>query len=359
MTQTVIENGKKPRPSPPGPRTKLVPKILEEYGAAARKVLFRYLPETEPRKYLYDLVLDYPRRGGRGMRPSLCIATARAFGGRFEHAVLTAAAIEMLHNALLIHDDIQDESLMRRGKPTIHATHGVPLAINAGDTLTLLSLRPLMENRRILGPHLAIKIIEETEKMALESAEGQAIELGWRKDNVLDLTEADYLNMVLKKTCWLATIHPARVGALIGSGGTADLAPLIRFGFLLGAAFQVQDDILNLIGDEADYGKELSGDIHEGKRTLMLLHVLDHGTPDERARLTRIFSGPRAERTIEDVRWVRERMDHYGSIEHARGVANGLAGAARYEFESIFGDLPESRDKDFVGELATWVIERV
>jgi geranylgeranyl diphosphate synthase type II len=138
----------------------------------------------------------------------------------------------------------------------------------------------------------------------------------------------------------------------------ADLDPLVRFGFLLGAAFQVQDDILNLIGDAGDYGKEMQGDIHEGKRTLMLLHVLSHATPDERARIEAIFAAPRSSRTAADVRWIRGRMDAYGSIEHARGAANSLAGAARYEFETLFGDLPPSRDRDFIGELVTWVIER-
>lgn len=337
---------------------KLVPAVLEEYGAAVRKVLHRYLPQGEPRRYLYEPLVDYPRRGGRAMRPSLCIAAARAFGGRFEDVMPTAASIEMLHNALLIHDDIQDESVMRRGKPALHVLHGVPLALNAGDALTLLSLRPLMENRHILGPDLTIRLIEETEKMAIESAEGQALELGWRRDNVLDLTEADYLEMVMKKTCWLATIHPLRAGALIGSRGRADVAPLVRFGFLLGAAFQVQDDILNLVGDAGAYGKELDGDIHEGKRTIMMLHVLSHGTPDERDRVRAIFSKPRSERTADDVRWVRGRMDAFGSIDHGREVANGLAGAARFELEAIFGDLPPSRDRDFIEQLVTWVIER-
>jgi geranylgeranyl diphosphate synthase type II len=340
------------------PRYKLVPAMLEEYGVATRKVVHRYLPQGEPRKYLFEPLVDYPRRGGRSMRPSLCIAAARAYGGRFEDAVPTAAAIEMLHNALLIHDDIQDESLMRRGKPALHVLHGVPLAINAGDALTLVSLRPLMENRHLLGPQLTIQLIEETERMALESAAGQALELGWRRDNVLALSEADYLDMVMKKTCWLATIHPLRAGALIGSRGHADVDPLVRFGFLLGAAFQVQDDILNLVGDAGAYGKELDGDIHEGKRTIMLLHVLARSSPEERARVEAIFQAPRSERTAEDVRWIRAQMERFGSIEHGRDVANGLAGAARFEFEAIFGDLPPSRDRDFIGELVTWVIER-
>ena len=263
--------------------SKLVPELFREYGEITRLALNKYLPSGEPRRYLYDLLADYPQRASKMMRPSLCIATARAFGAGIEEAIGSAVSIELLHNALLVHDDIQDESEERRGRPTLHALHGVPLAINAGDTLTLLSLRPLMENRGAIGARLAIRIIEETERMALASAEGQAMELGWRRDNVIELEVADYLEMVLKKTCWLATIHPSRVGALIGTRGAIDLEPFIRFGFFIGAAFQIQDDLLNLIGDERSYGKEIDGDIWEGKRSLMLMHLL-HEASQRRAR---------------------------------------------------------------------------
>src|SRR5208283_896914 len=102
----------------------LVSSLLREYGDATRAVLFDYLPTAEPRRYLYDLVADYPRRGGRAFRPSLCIATARAFGCPADAALRTAASIELMHNAMLIHDDIEDESEQRRGKPTMHTTHG-------------------------------------------------------------------------------------------------------------------------------------------------------------------------------------------------------------------------------------------
>ncbi len=336
----------------------LVPSVLREYAGKAREILFRYLPDAEPRRYLYDLVADYPRRGGRAFRPSLCIATARAFGVPLEEAVGTAASIEMIHNAMLIHDDIQDESEERRGRPTLHMTEGVPIAINAGDMLSLLAMRPLLDNRHRLGPWLSLQIIEETERMARESAEGQAMELGWRRDNVVNLVEADYLTMVLKKTCWLATIHPSRMGALIGSRGTIDLDRFIRFGFFLGAAFQIQDDLLNLVGDAVAYGKELDGDIREGKRTLMLIHLIELATASERDRLTEMLGQPRDARSDADVAWVRERMGAYGCIEYARQVAHGLAGAAMHECELLYAGVPDSRDRRFIHALPAWVIQR-
>lgn len=336
----------------------LVSSVLQEYAERTRTVLFQYLPAIEPRRYLYDLAADYPRRGGRGFRPSLCIATARAFGTPLELALRTAASIEMIHNAMLIHDDVEDESEQRRGKPTMHKAEGVPIAINVGDLLSLLAMRPLLDNRPILGPEISLRILEETERMARESAEGQAFELGWRRDNIISVGEADYLLMVLKKTCWLATIHPSRVGALIGAGGALDLDRCIRFGFFLGAAFQIQDDLLNLEGDAKAYGKELSGDIREGKRTLMLIHLLANANEAERWRLRSMLGQPRDERSDRDVKWVRKRMDVYGSIDYARQVAHGLAGAAQYEFTNLYGHLPDSRDKRFLEALPAWVISR-
>ncbi len=340
------------------PDRSLVSSVLREYGEATRALLFQYLPSQEPRSYLYDLAADYPKRGGRAFRPSLCIATARAFGAPMELALRTAVSLEMIHNAMLIHDDVEDESEQRRGKPAMHRAEGVPIAINVGDFLALLAMRPLVDNRAILGPEMSLRILEETERMARESAEGQAYELGWRRDNKTDVSERDYLLMVLKKTCWLGTIHPSRVGALIGAGGAADLDRCIRFGFFLGAAFQIQDDLLNLDGDAVSYGKELGGDIREGKRTLMLIHLLNSCTRAERNRLFRVLGQERDSRAVEDVSWVRQRMDRYRSLDYARQVAQGLAGAAQFEFDHLYGHLPESRDKQFLKSLPTWVIER-
>ena len=337
-------------------REALIQSVLQEYGTLTRQALRRYLPALEPRRYLYDLVADYPRRGGKMMRPSLCIATARAFGARAEEALQAAVSIELFHNALLVHDDVHDESVMRRGAPSLHILHGVPLALNAGTALALLSLRPLTDYKSGFGFKVPLLLLEELQRMSRESGEGQALELGWRRDNVVDLCDADYFEMVLKKTCWYTTISPMRLGALIGC---RDLYPefdtLIRFGFFFGTAFQIRDDVLNLIGDER-YGKEIYDDLLEGKRTLMVIHLLANATPEERERVAAFLASPRAQRAGEPVRWVVERMRHYGSIDYAQEVASGLAGAALHEL-SLLG-LPDSRDKRFLADLVTWVLER-
>lgn len=336
----------------------LVPGLLREYGDLTRVELCRYLGPREPRRHLYNLVADYPRRGGRMLRPTLCIAAARAFGAEPLAAVRSAAALELFHNAFLVHDDVEDESDERRGQPTLNALHGDAIAVNVGDALTLLGLRALLDNRDTLGPRLAFAVLEEAERMARESVEGQAIELGWRSDNALHITDDDYLVMVLKKTCWYTTIFPLRAGAIIGGSQGIDPEQLLRFGFFLGAAFQIQDDLLNLEGDAAQYGKELGGDLWEGKRTLMLVHLLRSATAAERQRLAAFLSCSRAERRPDEVAWVRRRMDDYGCLDHARRVAHALSGAAQHEFDEVFAKVPASVDREFVRTLCTWVLSR-
>lgn len=342
-----------------GPATpEVVPRLLAEYGEMTRATLGHFLRNHEPKRYLYDLAADYPSRRGKMMRSSLCIATARAFGARLDEVIATAAAIELFHNALLIHDDIQDGSEIRRGRPALHQLCGIPLAINAGDSLGLTSLSPLLENRRTLGDRIALELLRETEYMARESAEGQAMELGWRHDNHLAIDTGDYLTMILKKTCWLATIYPCRTGAIIAGGGAVSADAFCRFGFFLGAAFQIQDDLLNLLADER-YGKERDGDLWEGKRTLILIHLLRASSTTERERIAGIFARQREDKMPDDIGWIRRKIDACGAIESVRNVAMALAGAALREFNAVFGHLPPSRDKDFIEGMAHWVFERV
>lgn len=336
----------------------VVLEVLDDYGSRIQRAMRGHLHNGPAGGGLVELTADYPARGGRHMRASLCIAAAAAFGANPERAIPSAVSIELLHNAFLVHDDLEDGSDERRGAPTMHRLHGVPTAVNVGDALAVLGLEPLLNQRGLLGTHLTMRILEETTRMARESVEGQAIELAWRRDNVIDLHEADYLRMILQKTCWYSTIHPLRVGALIGTAGRAPVHAHFRFAFFLGAAFQIQDDLLNLIGDGARYGKEINGDLLEGKRTLMLIRLLNVASIEERIELRRILGLEREQRSGRDVALVRQLMEQHDTLVHAAQLAHGLAGAARHEFEQHLADLPDSRDKEFLRALPSWVIER-
>jgi geranylgeranyl diphosphate synthase, type II len=331
---------------------------LARYGGMTRDALSRYVPDTEPREHLWDLVAEYPGRGGKAIRPALCLATTVAFGGELDEALPSAVALELLHNAFLVHDDIEDASLLRRGRPTLHAEHGVPLAINAGDALVVLAGAALRENRRRLGSRLASQIGEEFDLMARRTIEGQARELGWRRDVVCDLGPDDYLDLIMHKTCWYTTIHPLRVGALIGSLGRSDLDSLVRFGFYLGAAFQIRDDLLNLIGEEAKYGKESCGDLYEGKRTLMVIHLLSEARGGDRQAVERFLAMERQQRTAGDVAGMVELMRRYGSLDFTRAFGAGIAEAATDAFEVAFDDVPDTPERRFLHDLIAWMLDR-
>src|SRR6188508_1695536 len=309
---------------------------LSRYRETTLAALLSAVPQREPRRHLYEPLASYLSRSGKGIRPALCLATCRAFGGDPEDAHTSATAIEMLHNAFLVHDDVEDESDLRRGLPTMHAEHGVPIAVNAGDMLTALSVRMLRNNLERLGTPLAARVYDEFDHMMQESLEGQAMELGWVRDNRCDVTDDDYLRMVLKKTCWYSFIHPCRIGALIATRDGADLDRFNRFGCFLGTAFQIQDDLLNLTGDEQRYGKEIGGDLLEGKRTLMLIHLLRRVSGDDQRRLGNFLGMVRVRRPPDEARWIAGLMRRRGSLDYGRTVAKQLAGAAQFEFMRAF-----------------------
>jgi geranylgeranyl diphosphate synthase, type II len=315
------------------------------------------LPHGET-AYRWDLVPIYPRRGGKGLRSALCLATCRALGGSLERALNTAAAIELLHNAFLVYDDAQDGSHLRRGLPTLFREYGVAVAINVGNALSLLAFGRLLDNHALLGPHTAIRLIRDAQEMLRQTLEGQADEVGLVRDNDCDLKYADYYRVCLKKTAWYTTIFPCRAGAWVATGEQRDARRLDRYGWYLGLAFQIQDDLLNLTGQLESYGKEIAGDLLEGKRTLMLIHLLRSARGRERKRLERFLGTPREARSFENAKWVLERMTSYGSLNFARLAARQLAGAALIEAIDSLRDIPDSPDKAFLLELPLFVIER-
>jgi len=331
--------------------------LLADFRETTSRDLLRAIPEEGP-PYLYDLVSAYPSRPAKGLRAALCSATCAALGGSRRQALNSAVAIELLHNAFLIHDDVQDGSELRRGLPTLFQEHGVPIAVNVGNATNLLALRRLMENRGIVGPATSWKIMEETERMMTLSLEGQAIELGWIRDNRCDLRVRDYMQMCLKKTSWYSFIYPMRVGALVARSGHIKKDEFCRLGWYFGAAFQIQDDILNLTADAQRYGKEIAGDLWEGKRTLMLIHALRHCSVRERARLRRFLAQPRRSRSRSEVKWVYDLLLRYKSIDYARRQARQLAGAALFEALGAFRGVPDSEEKRFILEMILYVVDR-
>lgn len=375
------------------------PNTLEGYLALCKEAcdgeIQRLYGPADPGSHgLYDLILDYPLRGGKALRPALSIATCLGLGGHLEAILPTAATLELYHNAFLIHDDIEDESWWRRGKPTLHIDHGVPIAVNVGDAMLSLSLQPLLDNVERVGLGPALRILRAIAKMTRMTVDGQAIELEWVRSNTWRLDDADYLTMVELKTSWYTFITPLQAGAIAAGAGPERMPPLESLGRHLGAAFQITDDLLNLRADPEEYGKEIGGDLWEGKRTLMLLHTLRCAEPRDQQRMVRILakrrpapddelglselldrlaargelsqSGraeirarlqghhPSEPKSLKDIRWLYELMQAVGSLQHARDVAAEHARKAAAALAGLDW-LPPSRHRDLLAALVDYV----
>jgi len=331
---------------------------LAAYDALAQSAAGRYLSADDLSDHLREPACDYLGRGGKGLRPALLLATVEAFGGDVGDGVASAAALELLHTAFLVHDDVEDDSEMRRGQPTLHRRYGRGLAVNAGDGLAVVALRALRDNDDRLGRRLSARVWSEFDFMARQTVDGQARELGWLRDGRMDVTPDDYLDLIMKKTCWYTTVLPLRVGALIGSRGSADLDPLVRFGFYLGAAFQIRDDVLNLVGAPEKYGKEPLGDLREGKRTLMLIHLLAAAGASDRQRVQAWLASAPSQRTPDVAAELLDLMHRYGSIAFADHFAHGIAASAAEAFEVAFAPAPPSAARRFVADLIPFMVDR-
>lgn len=330
--------------------------LLDHYAALVRAEVDRALA-TGPGPALAPLVAAYPARSGKGLRPALLLATCEAFGGDVRDGLPTAVALELMHNAFLVHDDVEDGTGLRRGAPTLHAEHGVALAVHAGDALAVRAVLPLLDQPR-LSAHLVQRVTREFLDTASRTLEGQARELTWRADPVASVTVDDYLRLVLDKSCWYTTIFPLRAGCLIGARGSVPLGPLTRFGFLLGAAFQIRDDLLDLVGDAAAHGKEPCSDLREAKRTLPLIHLIAHCPAPYAPWLSEFLEVTPAERTAADVDRVLALMEHCGSIAAARACADGLTAGARAEFAGAFARATSPFHRRGIEQLIDFMVQR-
>ncbi len=212
-----------------------------------------------------------PKATGKRIRPTLLLLTTSAAGGDWKTALPAAAAVELLHNFSLIHDDIQDNSEHRRGRKTLWAIHGVAKAINAGDAMFALAHISMEGLESVLTPKAFIQTSRLLPRTSLQLTQGQHLDLAY--ENQPGLNMDDYWPMVWGKTAMLIRAC-AQMGALVARAGERDLRAYMLFGEKLGLAYQVHDDLLGIWGDEEQTGKSIYSDLLSGKKSLPVLYAL-------------------------------------------------------------------------------------
>jgi len=305
-----------------------------------------------------EIVAEYPERKGKYFRPTLVLLTAQAMGFAQKKAIKTAAAMQMSEDWILNHDDIEDDSLQRRGKPTLHRIYGRELAINAGDGLHILMWKVLRDNEKIIGLKKTLEIIDEFYSMLIRTILGQTVEIKWTQENKADLTDKDILFILESKTGYYTIAGPMRLGAILAGANKKQLNKLYRFGKLLGYCFQIKDDLLDLTSDFAGLKKQTGNDIYEGKRTIMLTHLLRIIKGEEKKRLSRIMEKKRADKTETEVKWVIKMMEKYGSLDHGRRLAEQLTVQAKRYFDKKLGFLSCQPARGQLRAGISFVLER-
>ena len=265
---------------------------LDRYADQVGDILNTYIPHgahPDMDRYLYTPVLEFSRNGGKRHRPLICFAACLAVGGDVTKAISAAAAIEHFHTAALIHDDIADDAELRRGEPCLHLREGLGLAINMGD-LGLQLVNGTVAKDPNLDDTTKLRVLNELIDMTRRTIEGQALDIGWARDGRYDITPEDYLVMATCKTAHYSGAVPLAIGAIIGGGTETQIEGLRNYGLDTGLAFQIQDDLLNLVGKSESTKKGFRDDITEGKRTLVVVHALQNLNEKDRARLIELLS---------------------------------------------------------------------
>lgn len=329
---------------------------LNYYAERVGELVNAYLPTgTHPDmdRYLYDPLKAYSKNGGKRHRPLICFAACLAVGGDMERATSAAAAIEHFHTAALIHDDIADEAELRRGEPCLHLTEGIGLAINMGD-LALSLVNGTVVHDDNLDAETKVRVLTELTEMTRRTIEGQALDIGWARDGRYDITPEDYLVMATHKTAHYSGAVPLAVGAIIGGGSETEIEALRNYGLDTGLAFQIQDDLLNLVGTEESTKKDFRNDITEGKRTLVAVHALEHAESETRRELVEILrSGTQDAALLERA---VEIFDETGSIAFAHDYALRLTERAKEELSGI--EL-ENDCRELLLSMADFFVERL
>lgn len=278
----------------------IIEKSLSELGYA----------ELEPRA-LFEPIGYTLSLGGKRVRPLLCLLATRLYSDNIATALPIARALEVFHNFTLLHDDLMDKSPIRRGQPTVYRKWNDNTAILSGDAMSIEAYRSL---EGIENPQLLFKVLPFFNKMAIEICKGQQYDMDFEVREHVSV--AEYIEMIRLKTAVLLGAA-LRLGALAAGAYDSDAQILDEVGQALGLAFQIQDDYLDVYGDEKTFGKPIGGDIMNGKKTLMLLYTQAKLERDDRAELDRLMQLGQ-EHKEERISGVRRLYDKAGTPIYAQ-----------------------------------------
>jgi geranylgeranyl diphosphate synthase type I len=298
---------------------------------------YQYAPEAA-QQALLDPIWDFLNRGGKRWRPILFLLIVESVGGDVEKLKDFAIVPELIHNGSLIIDDIEDEGELRRGKPCLHKTFGIDVAVNVGNFMYFLPLIVFKKNKNNFNSDILLGAYNVYAQEMINVHMGQGTDIFWHKGNAEEISENEYFQMCIFKTGCLSRM--AAKLAVVLSGKDKELAEKVgRVAEAMGVAFQIQDDVL-----------DITDDVKEGKRSLMVIYTLKKASDKDKKRLIEILN-----KHTEDVDEIREAisiMEKYNSIKYAKNTAKNIIADAWQDTDKVLKESEaKTRLKDFINYL--------
>ncbi len=321
-----------------------VKEVLGSYSTDITKTIEKELSTITPDN-LAEASVYLTRAGGKMLRPVLSLIVSEAVGGERENTLKSAAAIELIHTFSLIHDDIMDQDDMRRGMPSVHKVWGDDVAILAGDTLFSKAFEIIIgtEGTSSDQNNRALATVADA---CVKICEGQASDMGF--EDRFDVSEDEYMEMIFKKTGALIAAA-TKVGAIMGGASDDVIDAMYEYGRLIGLAFQIQDDYLDLASDEETLGKPIGSDIGKGKMTIIAIKGL---ASDDSGRLLEILKADG--NSQDEIDEAIQILTNCGAIEYAHNLAQESVRKAKEVLEI----LDDSSSKQVLADIADFVLER-
>ncbi|RLG67678.1 polyprenyl synthetase family protein [archaeon] len=324
--------------------------VLQDRLSQIRKIVNKEIEKISKGTELYDAALHIIRSGGKRLRPFLAITTSELMGGSLEIALPAAVSLELLHNFTLIHDDIMDRDDFRHGVPTVHKMYGVPTAILSGDLLFAFVFKNIISSYAdVLPPNRVSKIVEKLSEVSIQICEGAWMDMTMEGKKVVP--EEIYLEMISKKTAALFEAS-TYCGAITATEDVKMVKNASSFGYLIGMAFQIVDDILGMVGDPKKTGKPVGSDLRNGKATIIVLHAYRNMSRKDALIVDRVFGKPSSE---EDLREAVKIIERCGSISYAKEKAKFYIENAK----AVLSEFDESPSRTILMELANFIHTRI
>ncbi|MHC1601168.1 MAG: polyprenyl synthetase family protein [Candidatus Nezhaarchaeales archaeon] len=349
--------------------------FVKKYGRQVEEEIVRFLKlkaegvEDKRRRRVIEEIARFTLGGGKRIRPSLMILGYAGSKGVIDNRIVKASiSIELVHSYLLMHDDVMDRDELRRNRPTVwkvfrdlhdelygpeDATHyGYSMAIIAGDLAAAYAVQALLQSG--FEYDVIIKAVELMQSVIEKTGHGQILDMTLEKEPLSAVKEEDVLEVHKLKTAIYTIEGPLQMGGILARADKTLLNVYSKYAIPVGIAFQLQDDILGVFGDEATVGKPVDSDIKEGKRTLLVIKAWERATPDQKRILERTLGNRAASK--DDVEVVRDIIRSTGALDYVKELALKLAneGVSAIESADMSSDV-----KEVLRDLARIVVERV